>query len=97
MQKQALALFALGLVLVSLLLACTAPAADTEVEAEGEQAVALLEDRCTGCHGLERTTSSVKSQAEWEDTVDRMVEKGANLSEEEQAILISYLSTEYGP
>ena len=63
-------------------------------EADGE---ALLQDRCTGCHGLDRTTSATKTREEWEQTVTRMVQKGAELSEEEMTILIDYLAETYGP
>jgi len=58
---------------------------------------ALLEERCTTCHNLERTTSARKTRDEWEKTVIRMVSKGAELNEEEQEILIEYLAETYGP
>jgi mono/diheme cytochrome c family protein len=63
----------------------------------GGDGMALLEERCTECHGLERTTSKQKTREEWEQTVVRMVSKGAQLNEEEQAILITYLAENYGP
>jgi hypothetical protein len=58
---------------------------------------ALLEERCTTCHSLERTTSVRKSRDEWEQTVIRMVSRGAELNAEEQEILIDYLAETYGP
>jgi len=58
---------------------------------------ALLEERCTVCHGLERPTSARKIRDEWEKTVIRMVSKGAELNEEEQETLIEYLAETYGP
>ena len=58
---------------------------------------ALLEERCTVCHGLDRSTSARKTREEWEQTVVRMVGKGAELNEEEQKILIAYLTETYGP
>jgi cytochrome c5 len=58
---------------------------------------ALLEERCTVCHGLERTTQAQKTAEEWEQTVMRMVGKGAQLAEDEQATLIEYLTATYGP
>jgi len=63
---------------------------------EGDGA-ALLEERCTVCHGLDRTTSARKTREEWEQTVTRMVSKGTELNDEEQAILITYLTETYGP
>jgi cytochrome c5 len=58
---------------------------------------ALLEERCTICHGLDRTTSARKTGEQWEQTVARMIAKGAELNEDEQAILIAYLAETYGP
>jgi cytochrome c5 len=68
----------------------------TEPSPAGDGA-ALLEERCTVCHGLDRTTSARKTREEWEQTVVRMVGKGAELNEEEQEILIAYLAETYGP
>jgi cytochrome c5 len=75
--------------------------APQEEEPPAEPAVgdgaALLEERCTVCHGLERTTQTQKTAEEWEQTVMRMVGKGAQLAEDEQATLIEYLTATYGP
>jgi len=68
----------------------------TEPPLAGDGAV-LLEERCTVCHGLDRTTSAQKTREQWEQTVVRMVGKGAELNEEEQEILIAYLTETYGP
>lgn len=68
----------------------------TEPPAVGDGA-ALLEERCTVCHGLDRTTAAQKTRDQWEQTVVRMVNKGAQLNEEELEILIAYLAETYGP
>ena len=57
----------------------------------------LLEERCTECHDLERTTSQQKTRAEWEETVSRMIDRGAELNEDEKAVLVDYLAENYGP
>jgi hypothetical protein len=64
------------------------------VSVDGET---LLQERCTECHGLERTTSAQKTRAEWEDTVTRMVNRGAELNEAEKTVLVDYLAENYGP
>ena len=56
---------------------------------------ALLEKRCTACHDLSRVTNKSKSLEEWRVTVERMVNKGANLNTTEQEILIQYLAETY--
>jgi uncharacterized membrane protein YvbJ len=40
--------------------------------------------------------SAKKDRSEWERTVVRMVNKGAQLNKEEQEILIVYLTENYG-
>jgi glucose/arabinose dehydrogenase len=56
----------------------------------------LLQERCTVCHGLERITGAGKSREEWETTVDRMIDKGAELDAEERDVLVDYLTETYG-
>jgi cytochrome c5 len=58
---------------------------------------ALLEERCTVCHSLDRVMQAQKTRDEWEQTVTRMVGKGAQLTEDEQATLPEYLAATYGP
>jgi cytochrome c5 len=57
----------------------------------------LLQERCTVCHDLVRVTGATKDRAEWEQSVDRMIGKGAQLNEEERAVLIDFLAETYGP
>jgi cytochrome c5 len=52
---------------------------------------AIMEDRCGGCHGLDRVTSKTKDRDAWQATINRMVSKGATLNDEEKAALIDYL------
>ena len=53
---------------------------------------ALLNERCTKCHSLDRVEAASKTADEWKTTVARMVGKGAKLSAEEQAVLLDYLA-----
>ncbi|HHS97468.1 MAG TPA: hypothetical protein ENK08_06155 [Chloroflexi bacterium] len=71
------------------------PAPPTEQPAliEGET---LVQERCTVCHGLSRIQQASKTEDEWRRTVARMVGKGADLNEAEQAIVIQYLTETYG-
>ena len=57
---------------------------------------ALVEERCAGCHALTTIKVSQKTRAEWEETVDRMIEKGARLNERQAETVIDYLSETYG-
>jgi uncharacterized Fe-S center protein len=67
---------------------------DMEVSVDG---ATLLEERCTQCHGLERVTSVNKTEAEWQATVENMIERGAELNDQETEVLVAYLAETYGP
>jgi cytochrome c5 len=89
-------------VVTGLLAACGGPASTETVEPTQEEqptgdGAALLEERCTICHGLERSTQAQKTREEWEQTVTRMIGHGAELTEDEQATLIEYVAASYGP
>ena len=85
-----------GLLLVmGLLLACGGPAQEGQQPAQEGQA--LVEERCSECHTLDRVTSASKTQDEWSQTVDSMITRGATLDEQERGIVIGYLAETYGP
>jgi len=49
-------------------------------------------ERCTVCHSLGRVESAQKSEAEWQSNVKRMVGKGAELTDQEQAAVVAFLT-----
>lgn len=53
---------------------------------------ALVEERCIGCHSLSRVESANYDRAGWESKVNEMIEKGTQLSEDEEEKVIDYLS-----
>lgn len=90
----------LGLLAALALAACgggtepaEAPPAATAPAIDGAN---LLEARCSGCHDVDRATTAQKTQAEWEQTVTRMIAKGAQLNDAEKAALVEYLTQNYG-
>lgn len=58
---------------------------------------ALLQERCTACHNLERVTRAKKTSQQWEQTVERMITKGAKLSDVEKTALVEFLAKTYAP
>lgn len=66
---------------------------DAPAQLDGET---LVQERCTVCHGLSRVESVQQAEDEWRTTVERMVAKGADLSTEEQEVVIRYLAETYG-
>jgi mono/diheme cytochrome c family protein len=103
----AVMLVAAGLVLVAVLAACggsteeptQAPPPDTAVPEQepAQDGEALLEARCSGCHSADRARQVTKTRDGWDQSVSRMIDKGAQLTEEEKAFLVDYLTDTYGP
>jgi len=88
MKKLLLLIVVIGFVL------STIPTAIVYAETEGTN---LLEERCSVCHPSSRPKSKQKTPAQWETTVNRMMGKGAKLSEEEKAVLLDFLGKTYKP
>lgn len=59
--------------------------------------MALLNQRCTSCHTLDRIITQRKTAAEWRATVQRMVNaNGAQVTPAEQEQIVAYLAEAYG-
>ena len=58
---------------------------------------ALLEERCGACHTTDFAKIARKSRGDWEETVTRMMAKGAKLSSEEKKALVKHLAKHYRP
>jgi len=56
----------------------------------------LLDERCNRCHPM-GVKKAGKSPEEWDQTVSKMMRKGAVLTNEEKAVLVDYLSRVYKP
>jgi cytochrome c5 len=88
----------LVVVMAGVLAACdggrTETPSTTQAPAAADGAT-LLRERCTVCHTLERVESAHKSAEEWEQTVSRMIGRGARLTAEEKTVLLEYLATHY--
>jgi hypothetical protein len=53
----------------------------------------LLQERCAKCHSPNRGLTSGKTADEWNTTISRMVEKGAQLNRAEKAVLVAHLAS----
>ena len=75
-----------------------APASNPTIapSTSGNDGQALLNDRCTKCHSLDRVTSQKNSADQWTKIVSRMVQNGAKLTSDEQKVLVDYLAKTYG-
>jgi len=79
------------------LAACGSNATPTTASSSGATSAGqtLMEQRCTVCHSVSRITSAHHTAAEWKTTVDRMINKGAQLSSSEEQTLLDYLAKNY--
>jgi cytochrome c5 len=104
---QVVVFIVVGLLLMALLIACGStsseptqvPSSETvsPTAAPGLDGATLLETRCSVCHSADRATQVSKTADEWEQTVDRMIGNGAQLTDAEKAVLVQYLAENYGP
>jgi cytochrome c5 len=52
---------------------------------------------CGECHAVEQAISIRGTERDWKDTVDLMIDRGANGTPEEFQMVIKYLSKHFGP
>jgi cytochrome c5 len=100
-------LIAAWLVMMAVLVACNSgssqptqvPSSATALPAETPalDGATLLETRCSVCHSADRPRQAKKTHEQWEQTVTRMIGKGAQLTEAEKTVLVDYLAKTYGP
>jgi len=55
----------------------------------------LTQAKCAICHEIEHVVRNRQSRAEWEETMRRMVERGAPLAPDEIRVITEYLATYY--
>jgi len=60
----------------------------------GEQ---ILNASCGGCHDLRPIQTGAKDKDGWNDVVQNMLQKGADVADADVPILVNYLAEAYGP
>ncbi|HUB31440.1 MAG TPA: helix-hairpin-helix domain-containing protein [Bryobacteraceae bacterium] len=60
----------------------------------GKEVVAKV---CLSCHGAGNFRQMRKTKDEWTDQVGDMIDKGAEATDEQQAVIVAYLSQNFGP
>lgn len=97
----------LWLVVMVAMLACNSNSSQTtqappvstapSVEKTAADGAALLDTRCSACHSASKPKGARKTLEQWDQTVTRMVGKGAKLTEAEKKVLVDYLAATYKP
>ena len=72
----------------------TAVTSDAQRPSEGQQ---LAEKRCQGCHTMRRVDTAAKDAAGWRETIQVMIQDGAEIEESEIPVLVQCLTREHGP
>jgi len=52
----------------------------------------LVKTKCVYCHNDDRIDTATYDQAGWEDVIDRMDAKGAQVNDAEKAVIAEYLA-----
>lgn len=77
--------------------ACSSQATSTSPGATSSvDGATLVQERCTKCHPLMRVENSRYTAAQWKTIVATMTSKGAQVTPEEEPVIVNYLSTNYG-
>jgi cytochrome c oxidase cbb3-type subunit 3 len=58
---------------------------------------AAFQDVCGACHSVETVTSQRRTRAQWQESINSMVARGAKGTDEQFALILDYLTTQYGP
>ena len=75
----------------------SAPAKAVVVELPEGEGKAIATENCQACHKLTNLTKAHKSLDDWKDTVQTMIDRGANVPPEQVDILVQYLAKNFGP
>ena len=76
------------------LLAAGAGIAGAQQPDKGEQ---ILNASCSGCHDLRPIQTSAHDKEGWNDVVQNMLQKGADVSDADVPVLLDYLVAAHGP
>lgn len=73
----------------------SAPPAKVELpDGDGKE---VATENCQACHKLTNLTKAHKSLDDWKDTVQTMIDRGANVPADKVDILVQYLAKNFGP
>jgi cytochrome c5 len=77
--------------------ATPAPAKAAVVELPDGDGKAIATENCQACHKLTNLTKAHKSLDDWKDTVQTMIDRGANVPADQIDTLVQYLAKNFGP
>jgi len=57
----------------------------------------IFEASCSWCHDLDLATNLRLSKVEWQEMIERMISKGADVEDAQVPTLVEYMSKNFGP
>lgn len=91
MNKKWILISLTGLLLLILIAAC-AQQTTLETSTPDQDTRTLIVDRCSECHSVDLVfEADYTTEAEWSDVIDEMVDRGADVNQEEKEEMIDYL------
>lgn len=99
MRTRVIALSLLLLTIVIIVTACSSGASNTTttpVVTSNLDGATLVQERCSVCHSLSRVEGSRHTTADWKTIVDLMISRGAQLTPEEETVVVNYLAANFG-
>ena len=100
MKTRLIDIICISLALLILLVACsTSPATSTPattVSTSSQDGATLVQERCSVCHPLTFVERSRHTTAEWTTIVNMMISRGAQLTPQEAASAVDWLSANFG-
>jgi hypothetical protein len=97
MKTRTLTLILSLLVLVLAVSSCSSGASSTSPAPTAKlDGATLVQERCSVCHPVARIERTKHTAADWKTIVDLMISRGAQLSTEEETLVVSYLVANFG-
>src|SRR5205809_108425 len=81
--------------LLTVLLAAASVAAQQSTSSDDAKAKALVQSKCTVCHGIESLATQNLDKAGWKNLVESMRRMGADLKDDEATLVTDYLAKTY--
>ncbi len=75
----------------------TAPSVVNSAAMPDGEGKAIVQKQCAVCHAVTVVTAKHASRSEWEQVVNQMVSRGADLSDDDIDTVLEYLTKNYGP
>jgi cytochrome c5 len=89
-------LFTLVFIVSSCASATSSPSPASTASTITLDGASLLQERCTVCHPLSFVEKSKHTAADWKLIVDVMISRGAKLNSDEETLVVSFLSANFG-